>query len=161
MTIPVKPRSSDPDLASPFRVDWLSEDVTRNERDDIERAIAEKAADVLRSARFVSLLHDRFGTETEIKVWLPTGFEPAFVAVHYEPRLEKHYFLVLDWRGQERLAAVVFERVPSVTGAEAQAETDLFMSTCARVLQERDDAGIEMPDLVAAIQTEYATMESS
>ena len=151
---PARAGPSDRFLASPFRIDWLNPALSRNERDDLERAVAAKAASILRSARFASLLHERAETEIEVKVWLETGFDPAHVAVYVEPRLKKHYFLVMDAHGRERLGAVVFDAVPSVTGDEVRAETRLFMEAIERVMTDQD--GMELGEVVMALQADYA-----
>lgn len=148
----------DPDLASAFRVDWL-EDLTRNEREDVERAVAEKAGVVVKSARHAREIYEDTGAEIEIKVWLETGIAPACVTVHWEARLGKHYALVMDPTGRERLAALVFERLPTVTGAEAEAETRLFIETFQSVVATRGE--MEMMDFIGALQSEYKAMAKS
>lgn len=156
--MPPKRARVDSVLASAFRVDWLA-DLTLNEREDVERAVAEKAAILLRSARTARDVWAKTGTEMEIKVWLETGIAPTCVTIHWEARLGKHYVLVLDATGRERLGAVVFEKLPTVTGAEAEAETALFLETFRAVVSERGE--MEMMDFIGALQTEYKAMARS
>jgi hypothetical protein len=148
----------DPDtLASAFRVDWLT-DASVNEREDVERAVAEKARVILLAARHVAVMLEGEGTEVEVHVWLPTGVNPAFASVHYEPRLRKHYFLVMDAAGRERLAAIVFERVPSVTGEEVLAETRLFFENFKNILDGHEE--MEMNHFLDKLQDAYSRDET-
>lgn len=150
--MPVSPFDSAAYLASPLRVDWLV-GLAPREREDYERAISEKAVAVLHSARFTWLLHEANATEVETKVWLETALNPGYVAVHYEARLRKHYFLLMDASGRERLAALVFGAVPSVTGAEAEAESALFFETFEEILGER--GSLDMIDAIEGVQAAY------
>lgn len=119
--------TTDAFLKSPLKVEWLAEELSTTEQDELERAVAEKAVHILECARFTAQLYERDRTELEARVWLETAVAPAFVTVQVEPRSGKHYFLLMDCQGRERLGAIVFRDVPSVTAKDARAETTLFL----------------------------------
>ncbi|HVL49161.1 MAG TPA: hypothetical protein VM889_11435 [Candidatus Thermoplasmatota archaeon] len=140
-------------LASPFRVEWMT-DIPREVRDDCERGLAAKAASILRAARFAHLLHDRAATEIEIKVWIETGFDPAFVGLHWERRLARFSIHLFDASGRERLAAVIFDAIPCVTAAESEAETALFLGAALGALADAP-GGLDHQALMASIDRLY------
>lgn len=124
--MPMRAFESDEYLKSGFRVEWLDPEAGTTVRDDLERAVAEKATHVLRAAKAAHEAFHEDGTELEVRVWLETATWPAFVQVQVDPRRGKHYFIVMDAQGSERLAAVVFDRVPSLTAHDLREESRLF-----------------------------------
>lgn len=114
-------------LGSAFRIDWLEEALTRNEREEIERAVALAAASILRSARFARTLGEKAGTDLEVRVWLDVDLFPAQAVVWWEARLARFWFAIVDSADSARLGLVVFERVPSVGRAQMERDESSFV----------------------------------
>lgn len=122
-------------LGSNFRVEWLDDGLTRNEREEIERAVALAATNVLRSARFAKTLTGKAGQDLEVRVWLDTD-NATQVVVWWEPRMSRFWFPVVDAQDASRLALVVFDRVPSVTLAQMERDEAQFTDALRSLLPE-------------------------
>lgn len=138
----------DPALASPFRMDWLVDDIDKTSRDDLTRAIAEKAASILRSARFVGMHAQHQDTDIEVRVWVEAAAMNACVSVTWEPGAGRYGFHLLDDTLRERLACVVFENVPSLDadGSASQVGTVVDALRGARRLE------INAPDVDLGVE---------
>lgn len=128
-------------LESPFRIEWTACGWSPNERAEVERGVAQRAAAILRSARFAAMLHDHSDVEAEIKVWLETATVPVHVAVWWEETRTKFWFAVVDACARDRVALVVFEAVPSVTVAEMEAENGALLDVVRSIVP----AGADVP----------------
>lgn len=126
-------------LASPFRLEWASPEWCANERVEAERGVALAAASVLRSARFVGMLHDHSAQEAEVRVWLETDTVPLHVAVWWEEARGRFWFAVVDSISRERVALVVFESLPCVTAEQMLAEDAAVLEAVRSLVPDGPD----------------------
>lgn len=129
----------DPARTGMFRVDWLVP-LDATTQDDYSRAIAEKAAALLRSAEFVSAQQLAGPHDVEVRVWVEAAVANGCVSITWEPGEEKFGFHLLDESLKERLGCVVFEGVPCVDGGESLEQADLILDAAMRAVLASDDA---------------------
>lgn len=126
----------DPTLASPFRVDWFVP-MDETSADDFTRAIAEKAATILRSARFIGMHAQMQDTDMEIRVWVEAAAANACVSITWEPGMSKFGFHLLDESLRERLACVVFEKLPCIDADSSLGQADALVDAALSALREQ------------------------
>lgn len=139
-------KSFDPGLASPFRVDWLVplDEVTK---DDYTRAIAEKAAAILRSARFIASHQGDAPTDMEVRVWVEAATSPGCVSITWEPGFHAFGFHLLDDSLRERLGAIVFREFPCIDGDASDQQADDILRAALAAIREAEER--EMPSQLA------------
>lgn len=134
----------DPAMASLFRVEWLV-DLDETTQDDYTRAVAEKADGLLRSARFVSEQQIAGPHDVEVRVWVEAALGNACVSVTWEPGPQRFGFHLLDESLTERLACVVFDKLPCVDASESLSQADLILGAAMRALEE-DNVRVRVKD---------------
>lgn len=127
--------SYDPTLSSAFRMEWLVP-IEGALADDFERAVAEKAASLLRSARFIGMHADHQGVDMEVRVWVEAAASNACVSITWEPGVGRFGFHLLDEALKERLACIVFEKLPCVDAQESVAQEDRILAAALEALRE-------------------------
>lgn len=142
-------KAFDPSLASGFRMDWLVP-LDALTQDDYERAVAEKAATLLRSARFLDSQRQAEDADLEVRVWVEAACGPACVAVTYEPGAQRFGFYLLDESLRERLGCVLFDDVPCVDAEGSLGQMDALLDAALRAVQaaEKDAELSEIADRV-------------
>ncbi|HUR68860.1 MAG TPA: hypothetical protein VM370_06400 [Candidatus Thermoplasmatota archaeon] len=124
----------DPALASPFRIDWLVE-ADALTRDDYERAVAEKAEAILRSAKFVHAHQGSAPTDIEVRVWIEAAVAPGCVSITWEPGFHAFGFHILDETLRERLACIVFRDLPCLDAEGSDEELARVLDALTATLQ--------------------------
>lgn len=125
----------DPTLASPFHLEWLVP-MDETTAEDFERAVAEKAASILRSARFVGMHAEHQDTDMEVRVWIEAAVANGCVSITWEPGAGRYGFHLLDETLRDRLACVVFEKVPSIDAEESLGQTAKMLDAAIDALRD-------------------------
>lgn len=138
------PKAFDPALASPFRIEWLvpTDETTA---DDFARAVAEKAPNLLRAARYMAAEQGADHVDVEVRMWIEAAVAPACVSITWEPGAQCFAFHVLDESLRDRLAVIVFEDLPCIDAdASLGQEEDIFRAAleAVRTQEARDAADI-------------------
>lgn len=132
--VPVK-RTLDPALASTFTMDWLVP-LDTTTQDDYARAVADKADVILRSAQFLGIQHETTGTDLEVRIWIEAACANACVSITFEPGDAKFGFYLLDESLRERLACVVFEKIPCVAAEASLQQADRILDAALEAMRE-------------------------
>lgn len=144
----------DPALASPFRVEWLVP-MDASTKDDFERAVAEKAPAILRSARFMATqVAGDEAVDLEVRLWISAANGPGCVSITWEPGFHAYGFHLLDETLRERLAVIVFTDLPCVDAdASLQQADDILRAALTAIRDaERRQTPAEMAERIREAQ---------
>lgn len=130
----------DPSLASPFRIEWLVP-LDATTEDDYTRAVAEKATQLLRAARFMAAEQGAEPVDLEIRMWVEAAVAAGCVSITFEPGQQAFAFHLLDESLRERLAVIVFDDLPCVDADASIGQEDAILRAAlesVRAAEERD-----------------------
>lgn len=140
-------------LTSPFRMEWLVP-LDATTEDDYSRAVAEKAEAILRSAQFLGIQQETLGVDMEVRVWVEAACGSGCVSVTWEPGVQRFGFHLLDESLRERMACIVFEKLPCVDAVESEAQADKVLDAAIEALrQAKEHADVQaLADKVRHVQ---------